>query len=92
MAEVEAHIIAHGRVQGVFYRASLQREARTRGVCGWVRNLPDGSVEALLQGPDEAVSAVLAWARSGPRGALVEAVEVSWAEPYIPFSGFEVRD
>ena len=64
-----------GRVQGVAYRASLQREARAHRLTGWVRNLPDGRVEFLLQGPPAAVQSVLDWASHGPPFARVDAVE-----------------
>ena len=65
----------HGRVQGVGYRESMRREAERLGVCGWVRNRRDGSVEALVSGPDEALQRIIAWAGQGPRGALVLRVE-----------------
>lgn len=70
---VRAHV--RGRVQGVFYRASLQREARRLAVTGWVRNCPDGSVEFLAHGPADAVGALLTWARRGPANARVSRME-----------------
>jgi acylphosphatase len=81
-----------GRVQGVGFRYSMQREAARRGVRGWVRNRRDGSVEALLQGEDAAVEALTAWARQGPPGARVSEVCVLPADDANPVDdGFELR-
>jgi acylphosphatase len=74
---VQIRIVVRGRVQGVYFRASLQQKARQHGVQGWVRNLPDGNVEAVLSGARDAIDAVVAWAHHGPRGARVEAVDVT---------------
>lgn len=68
---VTRQIRVSGRVQGVGYRDALRWEAEKHGVTGWVRNCSDGSVEALLQGTQEAVGALIAWARKGPPGACV---------------------
>lgn len=84
-------IRVNGRVQGVGYRASLRYEARKHGVTGWVRNRADGSVEALLQGPDAALAAVIAWARGGPPGARVDSLVESTAEAECAISSFELR-
>ena len=65
-----------GRVQGVFFRGATQARMRELGVRGWVRNLPDGRVEALLEGAPEALDEALQFLRRGPRGALVSALEV----------------
>jgi acylphosphatase len=81
-----------GRVQGVGFRYSMQSEAARRGVSGWVRNRRDGSVEALLQGEDAAVEALVAWARQGPAGALVTQVRVLPADgEQAVHAGFELR-
>lgn len=77
----ERRVVVHGRVQGVGFRASLAARARDADVAGWVRNRPDGTVEALLSGGEDAVAAVLDWARHGPPGADVTAVEVHDAGP-----------
>jgi acylphosphatase len=88
---VTRQIRVSGRVQGVGYRALLQHVARKNGVSGWVRNRTDGTVEAVLQGSHEAVDAVIAWARRGPRGAhVVEAID-SPAEHEPLHAGFELR-
>jgi len=77
----------HGRVQGVFFRASCADEARLRGVSGWVRNRDDGAVEATFEGSDAAVDAVLTWCRTGPPLAAVDRVDVS-EEPPTGEEGF----
>ena len=79
-----------GDVQGVFFRDSTRSEAESRGVAGWVRNNPDGSVEAVFEGEPEAVEAMIDFARSGPRSADVRDIEVEDLEPE-GVSGFEVR-
>jgi len=85
-----AHVRISGRVQGVFFRADAADRARSRGVAGWIRNVPDGSVEALFEGPDEAVDAMVSWCGRGPRGARVDDVQVEWDEPRGE-SGFSTR-
>lgn len=79
--QVRAHVFVAGRVQGVFFRHETAQHARSRGVGGWVRNLPDGRVEAVFEGPREGVERMIAWCREGPRYAAVEGVDVSWEAP-----------
>jgi len=76
-----AHLVVRGHVQGVFFRAEVRERAESLGLKGWVRNNPDGTVEALLEGPRERIESVVTWARRGPRGAVVDEVEVEWVEP-----------
>lgn len=87
------HVIIHGRVQGVGFRAWTHHQAELHGLRGWVRNRRDGTVEALFSGPDDRVEAMLTACRLGPRGAVVDRVEpVETAE--VVFEGvvaFEVR-
>jgi acylphosphatase len=79
MAEMaRLHVLIEGRVQGVFFRASTRDEARARGLTGWVRNLPDGRVEALFEGDRRLLENMLAWCRQGPRYSYVDQVEVDW--------------
>jgi acylphosphatase len=80
----------HGRVQGVWFRGSTEAEARRVGVAGWVRNRPDGSVEAVFEGDPDAVQRMLEYVRVGPRWARVERVDVA-EEPPEGERGFRVR-
>ena len=83
------HLHIQGRVQGVWFRESMRREAECLGVMGWVRNAPDGSVEAVVQGPETAVDALIAWARIGPPQARVDRIVLTDALGH--FSHFEKR-
>lgn len=83
-------VIVSGRVQGVGFRDATVRQARARGVAGWVRNRPDGTVEAVFEGDPEAVAALVSWCEEGPRMALVDRVEAV-EEPDEGLAGFEVR-
>ena len=87
----ETHLVIRGHVQGVYFRGSLQRQAEQRQLTGWVRNRADGAVEAVLQGDPEAIRSVIAWAHHGPRGAVVESVDVEWSQVDSPLDRFEVR-
>jgi acylphosphatase len=86
-----AHVHISGIVQGVSFRASTQAEARKLGVKGWVMNLADGRVEALLQGPKDKVEELLRWCRKGPPSAKVDKVEVVWEKSVEEFLGFDIR-
>jgi acylphosphatase len=88
--QVRRRVRAHGRVQGVFFRDSVRREAARRGVAGWARNCADGSVESVFEGPAEAVDAMIAFVQAGPGHAAVDRVEVHEEDPE-GLSGFDVR-
>ena len=79
-----------GSVQGVFFRYEARERARSRGLSGWVRNIPDGRVEAVFEGPEDAVEALVEWCRHGPRGAEVTDVEAIVEDPE-GLQGFDVR-
>ena len=76
MAQKRIQLIVRGRVQGVFFRASTQREARRLGITGWVRNRNDGSVEMLAEGDEDAVKELASWANHGPSAARVDSVDI----------------
>jgi len=84
------HLFVSGRVQGVFFRVDTQREARSLGLVGWVKNLPDGRVEIVAQGDAEAVRALVEWSHLGPVRAEVTSVDISWEETQ-PMDGFSIR-
>jgi acylphosphatase len=87
---VRAELVVRGRVQGVFYRASAQAEARRLGVLGEVRNLPGGEVEAVAEGELRHVEEFVAWCRRGPPAARVEEVQVRDVAPRGDFRAFSV--
>ncbi len=87
---VRRRAVAHGRVQGVFFRDSTRREAERRGVSGSARNTPDGTVEVVLEGSPDAVEAMLEYLRGGPGHAVVSRLDVACEEPE-GLSGFSVR-
>jgi acylphosphatase len=80
----------HGRVQGVFFRAEARSRAESLGIAGWVRNAPDGGVEALLEGEPDRVDSMVEWCRRGPSGAHVTEVEVFEEEAGQAERGFRV--
>ena len=90
MSIARAHIVVTGYVQGVFYRHTTAQRARARGLTGWVRNLPDGRVEAVLEGEESDVRDVVEWCRSGPAHATVEDVEIEWQAALSDSSDFRI--
>ena len=87
---VARRVVVHGRVQGVFFRDRARREALCRGLSGWVRNRPDGTVQAHFEGEPDAVAAMVRWCREGPRHAEVTDVRASEVEPE-GLGGFAIR-
>ena len=88
MPKITLRLVIHGRVQGVFFRDSMRREAQNMAVAGWVRNRSDGTVEAAVQGEPAAVDTLVRWARRGPPHAQVERVEIGPDDG--SYTGFEV--
>lgn len=88
--QIRRRVTAHGRVQGVFFRDSMRQRAESHGVAGWVTNRSDGAVEAVFEGRPDAVDRLIDFAKSGPRQAEVEKIDVREEEPE-GLSGFEVR-
>ena len=89
--KIRAHAIISGRVQGVFFRMETMRAAQRIGVSGWVRNLRDGTVEAVFEGDKTRVDAILDWCKQGPPHAHVTDVKVDWEEYTGEFDGFEIK-
>jgi acylphosphatase len=87
---VRAHVFVSGTVQGVYYRATTRDTAREHGVGGWVKNLADGRVEAIFEGPRDAVEAMVEWCHEGSPAATVEDVSVEYEDPE-GIDGFRIR-
>lgn len=85
------HVFVTGIVQGVFFRESTRTAARDLGLAGWVKNLPDGSVEAVFQGESEACRQALEFVSVGPPAARVSGVEEHWEDDTEALNGFELR-
>jgi acylphosphatase len=81
VSEARARVVVRGRVQGVFFRAETRDRARSLGLSGWVRNVADGSVEAVFEGDRDRIESMLEWCRRGPGFAEVEGLDVAWEEP-----------
>lgn len=88
--QVCARVIISGKVQGVFFRIETQEAATRFGVCGWVRNQVDGTVEALMEGTRENVDALIAWCRKGAPRSRVDRVEVKWEPAAGQFNRFDI--
>jgi len=78
VANKRVQVIVRGRVQGVYFRAATQREARRLGLTGWVKNRADGSVELIAEGEEDSIKELTSWANHGPSAARVDSVDVRW--------------
>ena len=85
-----AHVIIEGRVQKAFYRMNALDEARDLGLTGWIKNLDDGSVEAVFEGPENIVKEMLLWCKEGPRLAKVRNMKTEFEEPTSEFKDFRI--
>lgn len=90
MGHKRIHLVVRGRVQGVFYRASAQREARQNGLCGWVKNRVDGTVEMVVEGEENQVKDFLTWAQVGPSSARVDKVDTKWRSYTGEYGDFRI--
>lgn len=90
-SKVRAHVVITGRVQGVYFRYATREEAHLRGVKGWVRNLSNGSVEAVFEGEKERVEELIEFCHHGPPSAKVSSVKVTWEEYTGEFKDFFIR-
>lgn len=89
--KMSVHIFVSGVVQGVFFRAHTQNAAQNLGLNGWVRNLRDGRVEIVAEGPHAALNQLVSWCQTGPPHARVDDVNATWREETGEFNRFEIR-
>ena len=90
MGQKRIQLVVRGRVQGVYFRATAQREAREHGLTGWVKNRSDGSVEMVIEGEEDDVKDLLSWSQKGPSTARVEAVDTRWRSYSGEYEGFRI--
>ena len=91
MSTTRAHVIVRGMVQGVYFRAHTRDAAKSRNVTGWVKNRPDGAVEAILEGTEQDVKKVIDWCHKGPPWSRVTDVQVDWRDYTGEFSDFSIN-
>jgi len=87
---MRAHVYVHGRVQGVFFRATTRDKAIALGVKGWVSNCQDGSVEAVFEGEKDTVEKIVDWCKKGPEGAFVNHIDIRWEKYSGEFDEFSI--
>jgi acylphosphatase len=90
MGQKRIHLVVRGRVQGVYFRASAQREARRLGLTGWIKNRGDGGVEIVAEGEEDQVKDLLVWSQHGPSTARVEELDTRWRSYTGEFSEFKI--
>ena len=88
---VRAHVIFAGRVQGVWFRANTHGKASELGITGWVRNLQDGSVEAIFEGSEKLVTEAIQWCKTSQPHARIDSADISWEKYTGEFHGFEIK-
>jgi acylphosphatase len=91
LTRIRAHVFISGRVQGVFFRSEVRQEAKKMGIAGWVRNTPDGKVEAVFEGEEKSVKEIIEFCKRGPPGASVTDVQVAWESYTGELRDFEIR-
>ena len=89
--KARAHVLVTGKVHGVFFRVETKHNANQNEVKGWVRNLPDGRVEAVFEGENTAVNALIAFCKRGPSHAEVTSIEVTWETYTGEFDKFQIK-
>ena len=87
----QVHIIVSGKVQGVFFRAYIEAKAQELGICGRIKNLQDGSVDIIAEGPKDCITKLIEWCYKGPPAAHVENVKVDWDIALAKFSSFRIE-
>jgi acylphosphatase len=92
MALKQLQLLVRGRVQGVYFRASTQREARRLGITGWVKNRADGTIEIVAEGEEVSIRELYGWAQKGPTAARVERVDTRWRSFTGDFPDFRIID
>jgi len=89
--KIRAHVFIAGRVQGVFFRSETRHEAKRHGVNGWIRNLPDGKVEAVFEGEEQDVKELIEFCKRGPPGAKITGINIVWEDYTGEFRNFEIK-
>jgi len=89
--KTRVHVIVEGKVQGVFFRQHTKEEAQLRNLKGWIRNLPDGRVEAIFEGESKAIEEIIEFCKTGPRNAYVTKIDIKYEEYRGEFDNFKIE-